>query len=231
MCELVALLDIGNELPSELTRGFADYLIKHHMNEIERIMLELNDATSAHYSVSVNMLDMLQENLTLGTLLLHHPEDLLRLFDEALVVAQEQVVEHHDDHHFMVVKQSVHARPHHLPRCRELWKETVSSIRAANINTLLSVSGTVIRTGQVKMLQSKRTYKCMKCDHSFELTADVEQRHQMPIPDECPLQLNTKPCRGTKFEFVEGTEVCKDYQEARPAHAAHAATHPQCPSC
>ena len=39
----------------------------------------------------------------------------------------------------------------------------------------------------------------------------------MPVPDECPSN-NAKPCRGGKFEFVEGTEVCKDYQEvhARP---------------
>ena len=36
----------------------------------------------------------------------------------------------------------------------------------------------------------------------------------MPIPDECPSH-NAKPCRGGKFEFVEGTEVCKDYQEVR----------------
>ena len=64
------------------------------------------------------------------------------------------------------------------------------------------------------MLQSRREYRCVKCEHRFTLTADLEQRHQMPIPDECPSH-NAKPCRGGKFEFVEGTEVCKDYQEVR----------------
>ena len=72
----------------------------------------------------------------------------------------------------------------------------------------------VIRTGQIKMLQSRREYRCVKCEHRFTLTADLEQRHQMPLPDECPSN-NAKPCRGSKFEFVEGTEVCKDYQEVR----------------
>ena len=141
--DLHCLLDASSELPSEYTRHFANYLQKHHQAEIEAILMELDAASSAHYSVSVNVLDLLQENLALGTLLLHHPQDLLERFDAALVVAQEQVMNNHDDVHFMTVKESAHARPHHLPRCRELWKETVSSIRAASINTLLSVSGTV----------------------------------------------------------------------------------------
>ena len=192
--DLHCLLDASSELPSEYTRHFANYLQKNHQAEIEAILMELDAASSAHYSVSVNVLDLLQENLALGTLLLHHPQDLLERFDAALVVAQEQVMSNHDDVHFMAVKESAHARPHHLPRCRELWKETVSSIRAASINTLLSVSGTVIRTGQIKMLQSRREYRCVKCEHRFTLTADLEQRHQMPIPDECPSH-NAKPCK------------------------------------
>ena len=127
--DLHCLLDASSELPSEYTRHFANYLQKHHQAEIEGILMELDAASSAHYSVSVNVLDLLQENLALGTLLLHHPQDLLERFDAALVVAQEQVMSNHDDVHFMAVKESAHARPHHLPRCRELWKETVSSIR------------------------------------------------------------------------------------------------------
>ena len=258
--DLHCLLDASSELPSEYTRHFANYLQKHHQAEIEAILMELDAASSAHYSVSVNVLDLLQENLALGTLLLHHPQDLLERFDAALVVAQEQVMNNHDDVHFMTVKESAHARPHHLPRCRELWKETVSSIRAASINTLLSVSGTVtfrlalaptlalaltlvptlapipepspspvphpaqvIRTGQIKMLQSRREYRCVKCEHRFTLTADLEQRHLMPLPDECPSN-NAKPCRGSKFEFVEGTEVCKDYQEVRIQEQIHRLT-------
>ena len=81
----------------------------------------------------------------------------------------------------------------------------------------------VIRTGQIKMLQSRREYRCVKCEHRFTLTADLEQRHQMPLPDECPSN-NAKPCRGSKFEFVEGTEVCKDYQEVRIQEQIHRLT-------
>ena len=73
------------------------------------------------------------------------------------------------------------------------------------------------------MLQSRREYRCVKCEHRFSLTADLEQRHQMPIPDECPSH-NAKPCRGGKFEFVEGTEVCKDYQEVRIQEQIHRLT-------
>ena len=39
----------------------------------------------------------------------------------------------------------------------------------------VQVPGTVIRTGQIKMLQSKREYVCLKCKQSFSVSADIEQ--------------------------------------------------------
>ena len=212
-------------LPSEYTDQMAGYLVERHMTDIEYILNALDDSSSAHYSVSVNLLDLLHTKPVIGTLLLHHPAMLLDYFNEALEEAQRSIMEHHDDQNFMSVKKSVHVRPHHLPRCAELWKETVSSIRAANINSMLSVSGTVIRTGQTKMLQYKREYECAKCAHRFTLVADMEQRHQMPLPPECPSHdLNAKPCHGTKFEFREGSEKCRDYQEVRIQEQVHRLT-------
>ena len=166
------------------------------------------------------MLDVLQENLLLGTMILHEPERLLRLFDRAITVVQTNLIEHHDSRFLMTVKKSCHARIHELPRCAELQKPTISSIRAADINQLMQVPGTVTRTGQVKMLQTHRSYKCLKCDHEFQLEADVEQRHVMALPPECPAQL-ARPCHGTKFELIEGSEVCRDYQEVRIQEQVH----------
>lgn len=116
----------------------------------------------------------------------------------------------------MTVKPSVHARLHHLPCCTEFCKPTVSSIRADDINRLISVSGTVVRTGQIKMLQARREFICVKCKHRFHVEADIEQRHSMTLPPECPSHgLAAKPCSGTKFEPIEGSEDCHDYQEVR----------------
>ena len=213
-------------LPSEYGDEMAGYLVEQHLAHIEAILMEMDDSSSAHYSVSVNMLDLLHAKPVIGTLLLHHPAMLLGYFDEALQEAQQRIYDQHEDRNMMSIKKSLHVRPHHLPRCAELWKETVSSIRAANINGMLSVSGTVIRTGQTKMLQYKREYECAKCAHRFTLVADIEQRHQMPLPAECPSQdLNAaKPCHGTKFEFREGSEKCRDYQEVRIQEQVHRLT-------
>ena len=154
------------------------------------------------------------------------------LFDEAIVKAQERV---HDVRQSMfdVIKPAylVHARPRNLPQCGELWKPTVSSIRSADLNRLLSVKGTVIRTGQVKMLHSERTYTCAKCGGHFKVLADMAQRHQMAMPPECAAEnLGPKKCGGTKFDVRELDDhgqpltKCNDYQEVRIQEQVHRLT-------
>ena len=154
------------------------------------------------------------------------------LFDLAIVKAQERV---HDlrQSMFDVIKPAylVHARPRNLPQCGELWKPTVSSIRSADLNRLLSVKGTVIRTGQVKMLHSERTYTCAKCGGHFKVLADMAQRHQMAMPPECAAEnLGPKKCGGTKFDVRELDDhgqpltKCNDYQEVRIQEQVHRLT-------
>ena len=91
-----------------------------------------------------------------------------------------------------------------------------------DINRLISVSGTVVRTGQIKMLQARRDFVCVKCKYRFSVEADLEQRHQMTLPPECPSHgIAVKPCNGVKFEPVEGAEDCHDYQEVRIQEQVH----------
>ena len=111
---------------------------------------------------------------------------------------------------------------HSLPRCPELWKPTVTDIRAEDVHRLLTVSGTVIRTGIMKLIHQRREYRCLKCDHRFPVESDFEQRNEMQLPPECPsANLAVKACGGTKFEAVPGTEVCRDYQEVRIQEQVH----------
>ena len=84
------------------------------------------------------MLQLLHDNLLLGTLLLHHTSLLLPYFEDALREAQTRIREQQQDM-FLEVKPSVHVRLCRLPHCRELQKPTVSSIRAVDINHLLQV--------------------------------------------------------------------------------------------
>jgi DNA helicase MCM9 len=45
----------------------------------------------------------------------------------------------HDERHFMAFKASVHTRICRLPYCPELRKQTVSSLRADDVNRMIQV--------------------------------------------------------------------------------------------
>lgn len=163
----------------------------------------------------LSCLDLIHDNMVIATLLLHYPGKHQDHIDGAVREAQRRIYEdsstrggYDTDWMSWTVKESCHLRLHHLPCCKELCKSTVTSIRASDINRLLSVSGTVIRTGVVKLLHSRREYMCAKCRHRFYVEVDIEQRHAMPLPDECPSEgLAAKHCNGTKFEQVSGSEL------------------------
>ena len=76
------------------------------------------------------------------------------------------------------------ARFTHLPPFDEFCKPNVSSIRADDVGGLVQVSGTVIRTGAVKMLEYIREYQCQssRCNHEFTVAADMEQGNILEEP-------------------------------------------------
>ena len=222
-------------MKSEYRELMLEYLLLHHHDDLVQILEGADASTSVYYSVAVNCLDLLMENCALATVLLHFPGEYMPTMDEAVLAAQQRIYDEgassgaggpaNTDWYSWTVKTSTHLRLHHLPACRELCKATVTSIRAADINGLLSVSGTVIRTGKVKLMHSSREYVCVKCKHRFACEVDIEQRHSMQLPELCPSDgLSAKPCTGNKFEPVDGTEVCRDYQEVRIQEQVHRLT-------
>ena len=78
-------------LPSECVLRMVEYLERHHLSEFERIMGELDNSDSTHYCISVSMMDLLQDDLLLGTLLLHEADAILPPFKAALSEGQEQL--------------------------------------------------------------------------------------------------------------------------------------------
>ena len=215
----------------ELSDYVANYLLREHEDQLLTILDDENTSTSRHHSVSINCLDLLQHNVVLGTILLHKPLEYQSIYDEGVQKAQEQLLERKKEEdptnyalQYMTVKASCHLRLHSLPRCPELCKPTVTSIRAEDINRLLSVSGTVIRTAPVKMIHQRRDYVCAKCNHQFNVECDFEMRNEMKIPAECPSQDSAKACGGTKFDVLPGSETCRDYQEVRIQEQVHKLT-------
>nr|XP_009927935.1 PREDICTED: DNA helicase MCM9-like [Haliaeetus albicilla] len=101
-----------------------------------------------------------------------------------------------------------------LPVCPELTREHIPKTR--DVGHFLSVTGTVIRTSLVKVLEFERSYICNKCKHVFVVKADFEQYYAFCRPSAC---LNEEGCNSTKFTCLSGTTssptCCRDYQEIK----------------
>jgi DNA helicase MCM9 len=76
----------------------------------------------------------------LGTMLIHQPMVFVRYFDDAIRELQKSLLRKHDERHFMAFKASVHTRICRLPYCPELRKQTVSSLRADDVNRMIQAS-------------------------------------------------------------------------------------------
>ena len=110
------------------------------------------------------------------------------------------------------VKGNVHIRLHNLPP--GFVKRNVSMISSLDCGNFMEVSGTVIRTGMIKMLEAEKEYQCTssRCGHRFKVTADLAQDGMLDMPKRCP---SGTTCKSTSFEYLEGSRICCDYQELR----------------
>jgi DNA helicase MCM9 len=66
-------------------------------------------------------------------------------------------------------------------------------VRSHEVNSLIQITGTVVRTGGVRMLELSKQYECMnpKCRYRFTVTADPEQDHMLPQPRTCPSKIDS----------------------------------------
>lgn len=104
--------------------------------------------------------------------------------------------------------------PSGLPVCPELVREHIPKTK--DVGHFLSVTGTVIRTSLVKVLEFEREYMCNKCKHVFVVKADFEQYYTFCRPSSCS---NPGNCDSSKFTCLSGLSSsptrCRDYQEIK----------------
>ncbi|NXB54654.1 MCM9 helicase, partial [Leucopsar rothschildi] len=169
---------------------FESYVLEHHRDEILAILREADD--QAHYPVVVDALTLFETNMEIGEYFNAFPSEVLPLS----------------------LKQNLHARVSGLPVCPELTREHIP--KSKDVGHFLSVTGTVIRTSSVKVLEFERSYICNKCKHVFVVKADFEQYYAFCRPAAC---LNEEGCNSTKFTCLSGTTssptCCRDYQEIK----------------
>ncbi|XP_061846578.1 DNA helicase MCM9 isoform X2 [Colius striatus] len=191
---------------------FESYVLEHHREDILGILREADD--EAHYPVVVDAMTLFEANMEIGEYFNAFPREVLPIFDSALRRAALAVLQATAASSQLSVKQNLHARVSGLPVCPELTREHIPKTR--DVGHFLSVTGTVIRTSLVKVLEFERSYICNKCKHVFVIKADFEQYYTFCRPSAC---LNEEGCNSTKFTCLSGTtsspSCCRDYQEIK----------------
>ncbi|KAM9154414.1 DNA helicase MCM9 isoform 1-T1 [Pangshura tecta] len=191
---------------------FESYVLEHHRNDILHILRERDD--EGHYPVIVDALTLFETNMEIGEYFNAFPNEVLPIFDSALRRAAMTALQSASQTHDFSIKQNLHARISGLPVCPELTRERIPKTR--DVGHFLSITGTVIRTSLVKVLEFERDYICNKCKHVFVVKADFEQYYAFFRPSTCP---NEEGCNSSKFTCLSGTSSvptsCRDYQEIK----------------
>ncbi|KAJ1974622.1 DNA helicase mcm9 [Dimargaris xerosporica] len=196
-----------------------DEFVERYYDPLQRLLFEVDP--NCHYSFDVSLLELLDASPALGYIIYTKPALLLPVCNEALLMAQDQVWRRHPLSSDMSVKQFVHVRLASFPQCPELCRTQVPT--SDDVGPLISLTGTVIRTGLVKIVENRRFYSCTTCKGVFAMKADLEQYSFISRPTRCLVD-NSEPCRGTKFvqvatsarhTGVTDSATCTDYQELR----------------
>uniref|UniRef100_H3AW57 DNA helicase MCM9 n=1 Tax=Latimeria chalumnae TaxID=7897 RepID=H3AW57_LATCH len=190
---------------------FESYVLEHHRHDLVQLLQEADD--SIHYPVVINAMTLLETNMEVGEYFNAFPNEVLPIFDNALRRATMTILQSCSQTS-VSMKQNLHARISGLPVCPELTREHIPKTR--DVGRFLSVTGTVIRTSLVKVLEFERDYMCNKCKHVFVAKADFEQFYSFCPPPVCP---NEEGCNSVKFTCLSGLSTapasCRDYQEIK----------------
>lgn len=189
-------------LPSVLIAEFEGFINKYCSGAIDNVVQALD--RQVHYPIKIDL--TLMEGFCPNGVeqLLEHPGKNIPLFETALQNVQRQRTE--------TPKPNVHAR---IGRHGRYIKDSISAIRHRDVGKLITIVGTISRTGAVMLRESSREFHCKRCKHTFEVQGDVTQRGAFDLPARCP-KPGEKPCFGTSFAPVEDENAqCREYQEIK----------------
>ncbi|XP_054425857.1 DNA helicase MCM9 isoform X2 [Pteronotus mesoamericanus] len=191
---------------------FESYVSEYHKNDILLILKERDE--DAHYPVVINAMTLFETNMEIGEYFNAFPNEVLTVFDSSLRRSALTILESLSQPEGASMKQNLHTRISGLPVCPELVREHIPKTK--DVGHFLSVTGTVIRTSLVKILEFEREYMCNKCKHVFTVKADLEQYYTFCRPSSCPSLEN---CNSSKFtclsDLSSSPTRCRDYQEIK----------------
>lgn len=225
MAEILIETDQRDLRPSECKKQIMDYLSVRETAQIIQILsrtscmkfgVDCEIDRSDYFGFSINAIDLIDYDSSLAYLTFNFPNILLPIFEESVVEAQSIVMKTRSAPGLRA-KRKVHVHIHSLPPIYEFCRTSIGQIRSlSDASSLLQVSGTVVRSGAVRLLEKAKTYQCMnpKCMFRFKVHADPEQGNVLPTPKCCPRKTGNGSssdasekvikCTSTNVREVEG---------------------------
>ncbi|KAK1314847.1 Protein PROLIFERA [Acorus calamus] len=164
----------------------ARFLIRHHSDDLRSILLSQDPML--HHPLLVQFAELLEADPDLAQLIFSRPAEFLPLFDDAASLAQGIVLDGSKQLAGLVRKEFVHVRidvsgsPLEFPET----SPRIGRVRVNHRGILLTLKGTVIRSGPIKMIEGERQYECRKCKHRFKVYPELETGNSIRFPTSCP---------------------------------------------
>ncbi|KAJ2871960.1 DNA helicase mcm9 [Coemansia aciculifera] len=201
--------NVENDATNTTVGAMQLFLESCYGSEIESLLLH-DESTR---TLAVDFGKVIEFNVELAQAILDRSTVCLPLFNVALVSALRKLAG--------ATKSAVdqaQVRVEHLPNHPALQRTKMPG--SGDVGRLLTISGTVIRTGMVKMMETQKRYACLKCRGTFVVRAELEQYNYIPKPVRC-FAPGEDFCNSNSFAPVEGLDAlearlcCTDYQEIK----------------
>ncbi|KAL6209548.1 hypothetical protein ACLB2K_020488 [Fragaria x ananassa] len=196
-------------------QDLAAFLIRHHSHQLRSIALspdpKLHYPCNLHFlSLILNLTQFSLSNLSfaelidddprIAQLVFSQPTEYLRLLDDAALWAHRVVLGDLQGLGKGVKKEFIHVRidvSGSPLECLETFP-SIGRVRVKHRGILLTLKGTMIRSGAIKMYEGERKYMCQKCKHEFLVYPEMESRNSIRLPSYCPSQAGLVTTLSTK---------------------------------
>ena len=143
------------------------------------------------------------------------PLKFLEAFEEAIQNAQPRFLLVHEYPDRLRLKSKILPRFTALPLTPWTFFERIPT--ANSLGRLVSIRGTVIRTGGLKMQEYSKEWECTRCKTKQFTFVDDHQYGNIPKPVTCHGIVDEVPCKNLKFTEIisAASSLHVDYQEIK----------------
>ncbi|KAK9666919.1 hypothetical protein RND81_14G220800 [Saponaria officinalis] len=208
-----------NNNDDENYRNMVTFLVDNYFNQLNSIILSLD--SRLRYPLFIDFAELMNDYPNVAMLVFSNPSQYLPKFDYAAISAQKLILKDCEGGSASTIKDNVHVRVNILGSPLESPETypSIGKVRVRHQNILLTLKGTVIRSGAIKTTEGERRYECRKCKNVFPVYPELETGNMIKPPLAC-LSDRSQDCEGNKFVAVENSTKYHDYQDIKIQESA-----------